>query len=228
MLSFRHRVAQLICLLLGVLVGCEGQSAGMTKPPAADAAVTPEPGESMVAHVLLVPVQGPSAPKSGDAGVSPPLLPVGGGSGFFNPGPPRCGDGIVQVELGEECERNERLYYCSALGTGRTGYAACTDCQIDTSVCAGQQPDGPGTIGTPDDDAGLMTCRPGGPCQLSGRGVCTANGRLCALCTSDAQCLKVYGPPFGVCASGACAQCDDGHPCSAGQSCFEGRCSTPS
>jgi hypothetical protein len=50
-----------------------------------------------------------------------------------------------------------------------------------------------------------MTCVPGSRCQLSGPGICAADGMTCAFCANDAQCEAAYGAGWG-CNTGTCQQ----------------------
>jgi hypothetical protein len=84
-------------------------------------------------------------------------------------------------------------------------------CKLDTSPCHFVIPAGTGGQGfEPDAGADVplgpsMSCMPGTRCQLSGAGICAADGKTCAFCSSHAQCSAAYGPGW-VCVSGNCGQ----------------------
>jgi hypothetical protein len=66
---------------------------------------------------------------------------------------PRCGDGILQQDLGEQCEQGMTTECFALLGKGATGLVNCTkDCKYDMTLCvapgSGAGGTGSGTGGT--------------------------------------------------------------------------------
>jgi hypothetical protein len=51
---------------------------------------------------------------------------------------PKCGDGVVDMTAGEQCEQGINPTTCTAMGfgPGATGLVQCIGCKFDMSMCA--------------------------------------------------------------------------------------------
>jgi hypothetical protein len=51
---------------------------------------------------------------------------------------PKCGDGVVDATIGEQCEQGITSTTCAAMGfgPGATGLVNCVACKYDMSMCA--------------------------------------------------------------------------------------------
>jgi hypothetical protein len=73
--------------------------------------------------------------------------PMPGSTTTATPAAGKCGDGVVQAELGEQCEQGISSTTCAALTVkGATGLVNCVSCKYDMSLCV--PPTSTGTGGT--------------------------------------------------------------------------------